>query len=79
MAHNLPSPSEGTGCIAVQPIYYLGFTIAGMSEPLGVIATLLLVFTPRGNGNFWLTLVAFLGRLGMQAVEPFLAAGRATA
>jgi hypothetical protein len=57
---------------AVQPIYYPGFTIAGMSEPLGVIATLLLlVFTPRGNADFWLTLVAFLGLLGMQAVEPF--------
>jgi hypothetical protein len=65
---------------AVQPIYSPGFTIAGMSAPLGVTATLLLlVFTPRGNADFWLTLVAFLGLLGMQAVEPFLAAGRATA
>jgi hypothetical protein len=54
---------------AVQPIYYPGFTIAGISEPLGILATiLLLVLTPLGSTDFWLTLVALLGFLGMQAV-----------
>jgi hypothetical protein len=58
LVHNLHSPSEGAG-----------FTSAGMSEPPGLIATLiLLVLTPRGSADFWLTLVAFLGLLGMRAV-----------
>jgi hypothetical protein len=58
LVHNLHSPSEGAG-----------FTIAGMSAPLGLIATLiLLVLTPRGSADFWLTLVAFVGLLGMRAV-----------
>jgi hypothetical protein len=54
---------------AMQPIYYPGFTIAGMSEPLGIISTIiLLVLTPRGSADFWLTLVALLGLIGMQTV-----------
>ena len=54
---------------AIQPIYYPGFTIAGMSEPLGIISTIiLLVLTPLRSADFWLTLVALLGLIGMQAV-----------
>jgi hypothetical protein len=54
---------------AMQPIYYPGFTIAGMSEPLGIISTIiLLLLTPLGSADFWLTLVALLGLIGMQAV-----------
>jgi hypothetical protein len=91
LAHALELPGKlrltKEAYFAVQPIYYPGFTIAGLSEPLGILATLLLVLTPRGHADFWLTLVALLGLLGMQAVywlwthsgEPFLAAGRATA
>jgi hypothetical protein len=54
---------------AVQPIYYPGFTIAGISEPVAIISTIiLLVVTPRGGADFWLTLVALVGLIGMHAV-----------
>lgn len=54
---------------AMQPIYYPGFTIGGTSEPVGIISTIiLLVLTPLGSTDFWLTLVALLGLIGMQAV-----------
>ncbi len=54
---------------AVQRIYYPGFTaVGGIGEAGGMIATLvLLILTPRG-GDFWLTLMAFLGLIGMHAV-----------
>jgi hypothetical protein len=55
--------------LIVQPIYYPGFTFGGIAEPLALLATLaLLLFTPAGSGAFWLTLVALLGLIGMQAV-----------
>jgi hypothetical protein len=55
--------------LIVQPIYYPGFTIGGIAEPLGVIATLILIFfMPPGSAAFWLTLVALLGLIGMQLV-----------
>ncbi len=54
---------------AVQPIYYPGFTIAGISEPVAIISTIiLLLMPPRGRADFWLTLVALLGLIGMHAV-----------
>jgi hypothetical protein len=54
---------------AVQPIYYPGFTIAGISEPVAIISTIiLLVLTPREGADFWLTLVAAVGLIGMHAV-----------
>jgi hypothetical protein len=54
---------------AVQRIYYPGFTLAGIGEGLAPVATaILLVLTPRDGAAFWLTLVALLGLLGMQAV-----------
>jgi len=73
LAHALELPGKlrltKEAYFAMQPIYYPGFTIAGMSEPLGIIATLMLLgLTPRGRVDFWLTLVALLGLLGMQAV-----------
>jgi hypothetical protein len=53
----------------VQPIYYPGFTIGGIAEPLSLLATtVLLVLTPLGGRAFWLTLVALLGLFGMQTV-----------
>jgi hypothetical protein len=52
--------------IATQPIYYPGFTIAGICEPLATISTAILLFaTPLGSADFWLTLVALLGLVGM--------------
>lgn len=54
---------------AVQPIYYPGFTIAGISEPIAIIFTIiLLVMTPREGTDFWLTLVSLIGLIGMHAV-----------
>jgi hypothetical protein len=48
----------------VQTIYYPGFTVAGIGEPLAVVAVLaLLLFTPFGTGTFWLTAAAFVGLL----------------
>lgn len=54
---------------AVQPIYYPGFTIGGISEPVGLLLTLLLLWlTPWSSPDFWLTLTALAGLVGMQAV-----------
>lgn len=54
---------------ATQPIDDPGFTIAGFSEPLGIVFTIiLLMLMPVGSFAFWLTLVALLGLIGMQAV-----------
>lgn len=53
----------------VQAIYYPGFTIAGASEPAGMVLTLALLFLmPSGSTDFWLTLVAAFGLIGTQAV-----------
>src|SRR5262249_51154580 len=56
--------------IAVQTIYYPGFTIGGMVGEFGaMVATLvLLVATPTGGAAFWLTLVAFVALLVMHAI-----------
>ena len=41
--------------LAIQRIYYPGFTLGGMSEPLAVVAlTLLLAVTPADGGQGWL-------------------------
>ncbi len=51
----------------MQPIYYPGFTIGGFAEPVALILTIILLFlTPFGSSDFWLTLVALLGLIGMQ-------------
>jgi hypothetical protein len=73
LAHALELPGKlrltKDAYFAVQPIYYPGFTIAGISEPVAIISTIiLLVLTPRENADFWLTLVALLGLISMHAV-----------
>jgi hypothetical protein len=73
LAHALELPGKlrltKEAYFAMQPIYYPGFTLAGISEPLGILATILLLcLTPLGSADFWLTLVALLGLLGMQAI-----------
>jgi hypothetical protein len=41
--------------LAVQPIYYPGFTFAGVCEPAAVLALIaLLILTPGGTPAFWL-------------------------
>jgi hypothetical protein len=73
LAHALELPGKKRltqdAYLAVQTIYYPGFTIAGIAEPLSLISTIILLFlTPPGTVDFWLTLVAVLGLLGMQVV-----------
>src|SRR5262245_30022809 len=73
LAHALELPGKlrltRDASFAVQPIYYPGFTIVGASEPLAIVSTIvLLVLTPRGSSDFWLTLVALLGLIGVHAV-----------
>jgi hypothetical protein len=74
LAHALELPGKmrlpKESYLAVQPIYYPGFTIAGgIGEAGGLISTLvLLLLTPSGTAAFWLTFVALLGMIGMQGV-----------
>jgi hypothetical protein len=73
LAHALEYPGklrlDRESYLAVQTIYYPGFTITGVAEPLAIISTaVLLVLTPAGGADFWLTLAALLGVVAMQAV-----------
>lgn len=55
--------------VAVQKIYYPGFTLAGIAEPIAIIATaLLLLVTPWDTTPFWSTLFALLCLLAMHTV-----------
>ena len=54
--------------LAVQPIYYPGFTVGGAAEPLGLLMTLVLLFwMPRGGAAFWLTVGAVVSLVAMHA------------
>jgi hypothetical protein len=54
--------------VAIQAVYYPGFTYAGMAEPIGLLLILLLLFMiPAGTLKFYLTLVAFLALAAMHA------------
>jgi Domain of unknown function (DUF1772) len=73
LAHALELPGKmrlsKDAYYAIQPIYYPGFTIGGFAEPAGLILTIILLFlTPLGTTDFWLTLAALLGLIGMQVV-----------
>jgi Domain of unknown function (DUF1772) len=53
---------------STQRIYYPGFTFAGFAEPVAIIVTaVLLMVMPSGSADFWLTLVALVGLIGMHA------------
>jgi hypothetical protein len=72
LAHALELPGklrlDKQGYLTVQPIYYPGFTIGGMAEGLGILATLaLLIATPSGFARS-LVLVAFIALVAMHAV-----------
>jgi hypothetical protein len=55
--------------LGMQPIYYPGFTIGGMAEPIGLLLLLvLLILTPHGSAEFWLTAIAFAALLLMHVV-----------
>lgn len=73
LAHALELPGKlrlgKEAYLAVQPIYYPGFTIAGVAEPVAVLVLLLLALvTPGGTAGFWLTLGAFAALLVMHLV-----------
>ena len=73
LAHALELPGkmrlDRDTYVAVQAIYYPGFTYGGLGEGLGMVATLVLLFiTPRGSAAWWWTLTAFGLLLAMHAV-----------
>jgi len=73
LAHALELPGkmrlDKEAYYAVQPIYYPGFTIGGISEPISILSAIVLLFlTPLESADFWLTFVALIGLIGMQVV-----------
>jgi hypothetical protein len=73
LAHALEFPGkrrlDKQAYYTTQQIYYPGFTIGGIGEAAGtVLAIVLLFITPRPTTEFWLTLVALLGLIAMEAV-----------
>jgi len=54
--------------VAVQRIYYPGFTVAGFSEPLALMSTVALLVLSPGPVSFWMTLLALAGLISMQLV-----------
>ncbi len=52
----------------MQRVYYPGFTLAGLAEPAGILATLIFLFrTPIGYTAVWFT-VALAGLVAMQVI-----------
>lgn len=73
LAHALEWPGkmrlDRNTYVAVQTIYYPGFSIGGISEPLSILSTLvLLILAPAANAGFWLTLTALLSLAVMHLV-----------
>jgi anthrone oxygenase-like protein len=73
LAHALELPGkmrlDKATYIAVQAIYYPGFTYGGFGEGLGILATLvLLIMTPTHGPAFWWTFTGFLALVAMHAV-----------
>jgi hypothetical protein len=73
LAHALELPGKmrlsKDAYFAVQRIYYPGFTIAGISEPVSLLLILVLLFFVRQETlPFWLTLVALLALVGVSAI-----------
>jgi hypothetical protein len=55
--------------VVVQAIYYPGFTLLGIAEPVALIAIVVLLFlAPRHGPGFWMAALALLCVVGMQAV-----------
>ncbi|HST74144.1 MAG TPA: anthrone oxygenase family protein [Acetobacteraceae bacterium] len=73
LAHALEFPGklrlDRQTYVAMQPIYYPGFTYGGgIGEGLGMVATLvLLLMTPAGSMRFWWTLGALAALVAMHA------------
>jgi hypothetical protein len=55
--------------LAMQTVYYPGFTVGGVSEPASIVClAALLLFTPQGSAGFGWTCAALVAMIGMQAV-----------
>ena len=73
LAHALEWPGKlrlnGETYLAVQRIYYPGFTFAGVAEPASILAAVtLLILQPTISSGFWLTFAACIALLALQAV-----------
>jgi Domain of unknown function (DUF1772) len=73
LAHALEFPGKmrlnKATYVAVQTIYYPGFTYGGLGEGLGMLATItLLIAAPTGNASWWWVLIAVIALLAMHAV-----------
>lgn len=73
LAHALEMPGKmrlkREQYLAVQPIYYPGFTFTGAAEPLSVIALALLAyFRPAESAPFMLIIVALFAMMCVNAV-----------
>lgn len=72
MAHALELPGklrlDQNGYLIVQPIYYPGFTFAGMAEPVAIIVTAVLLVVARGTAAFGLAMTALLALIVAHAV-----------
>jgi hypothetical protein len=73
LAHALEFPGkrrlERDTYLKVQAIYYPGFTIGGVFEPVAILAAFaLLLFTPFGTLSFWLTAASVAGLLLAHAI-----------
>jgi hypothetical protein len=73
LAHALEFPGKSRlkreTYLAMQSIYYPGFTYGGASEPMSILAVVaLLMLTPAGSSGFWLTLAALIALASMHAV-----------
>lgn len=54
--------------LAVQPIYYPGFTFGGIAEPVGILLVLILLsLRTLGTDAFWLTAGALVALVAMHA------------
>jgi hypothetical protein len=72
MAHALELPGKlrlgKNEYLTVQPIYYPGFTFAGIAEPVAIVVSGVLVVGARDTDAFGLTLTALLALIGAHAV-----------
>jgi hypothetical protein len=73
LAHALELPGKlrlaRDSYLAVQSIYYPGFTIAGGSEPLSIVALIaLLILTPSASVAFFLIVLALAAMIAMHAI-----------
>src|SRR5215475_12985714 len=54
--------------LAVQTIYYPGFTIAGIAEPVAILAVLALLVFTAAAAQFWLVALALAALVAMHAI-----------